>query len=59
MFDGATAISITLQAAEWNEVIAALIERPYRIAAPLIQKIGEQAQALQQSGGEESTYAPD
>jgi hypothetical protein len=38
-------ISIVLTPTEWNTVIAALIEAPYRIAAPLVQKIGEQARA--------------
>ena len=36
--------SITLEAQQWNGVMAALAETPYRIAAPLIQAISEQLQ---------------
>jgi hypothetical protein len=56
-------VTVTLQAQEWNSVLAALIEAPYRIAAPLVQKIGEQArgvtgQAKPPNGGEQA-HAPD
>lgn len=37
-------IAITLQAQQWNLVLAALGDAPYRIAAPLIAAITEQAQ---------------
>jgi hypothetical protein len=38
------AITITLEAQQWNVVLGALNEAPYRIAAPLINKIVEQVQ---------------
>jgi hypothetical protein len=37
-------VPVTLQAQEWNTVIGALMDAPYRIAAPLIGKIVAQAQ---------------
>jgi hypothetical protein len=37
-------LTITLEAQQWNSVMAALAETPYRIAAPLIQAISEQLQ---------------
>jgi hypothetical protein len=37
-------VAITLTALEWNAVLVALHEAPYRIAAPIIQKIVAQAQ---------------
>jgi hypothetical protein len=37
-------ISIVMLPSEWNVVLGLLVEAPYRIVAPLIQKIGEQAQ---------------
>ena len=37
-------MTITLQAQEWNQVLGTLNEAPYRVAAPLIQKIGQQLQ---------------
>ena len=40
-------ISITLEAQQWNAVLGALGEAPYRIAAPLINRIVEQVQAQQ------------
>jgi hypothetical protein len=53
MFDGPEAVSVTLTAAEWNVVIAALLA--YRPGAPVVQKIGEQARL--QDG--EATHASD
>lgn len=38
-------LSITLQAQEWNQIIALLGKAPYETVAHLIGKIGEQAQA--------------
>ena len=43
--DASAPITVTLQAQQWNVVLAALNEAPYRIAAPLIAAIGEQLQA--------------
>jgi hypothetical protein len=40
-------ITITLEAQAWNVVLAALGEAPYRVAAPLINRIMEQVQAQQ------------
>lgn len=41
----ATPIAVTLQAQEWNVVLGALGEAPYRLVAPVIAKISEQAEA--------------
>jgi hypothetical protein len=38
-------MSITLQAQEWQAVMEALAERPFKIAAPLIQKFNQQFEA--------------
>ena len=35
-------LTITLEAQQWNGVLAALSEAPYKLAAPLIQTMGEQ-----------------
>lgn len=37
--------SVTLEAQQWNAVLAALSEAPFRVAAPLIQDISGQLQA--------------
>jgi hypothetical protein len=42
-------MTVTLEAQQWNGVLAALAEAPYRVAAPLIQVMTEQLQ--QQSSG--------
>jgi len=44
--DAAMPINIVLEAQQWNQVLGALGESPYRIAAPLIQTIGQQLQAV-------------
>ena len=36
-------VTITLQAQQWNTILEVLHNAPYRIAAPLIQSISEQA----------------
>jgi hypothetical protein len=41
-------ISVTLEAQQWNVVLGALGEAPYRIAAPVIGKIIEQVQPQSQ-----------
>jgi hypothetical protein len=38
-------VSITLEARQWNLIIEVLHDVPYRVAAPLIQAIGQQAAA--------------
>jgi hypothetical protein len=40
-------ITITLEAQQWNVVLGALGEAPYRIAAPVIARIVEQVQSKQ------------
>ena len=66
--EATTPIPVTLQAVQWNQVIAQLTEGPYRIAAPLIQEIAKQTQAyvarlpMQRGNGElaiEATGDPD
>jgi hypothetical protein len=37
-------LAVTLQAQQWNQVIAVLHDAPYRVAQPLIRDIGEQLQ---------------
>lgn len=37
-------LSVSLQAQQWNQLIAVLHDAPYRIAQPLIREIGEQLQ---------------
>jgi uncharacterized membrane protein len=51
--DAATPMTITLQAQEWNSLISLLhdVPAPFRITAPLIQKITQQAQ-------EQASYMP-
>jgi hypothetical protein len=38
-------IAVTLQAQEWNQVMALLSDAPYRIVAGIIGKVGEQLTA--------------
>lgn len=42
--DATMMLSATLQAQEWNVILNTLNEAPYRVAAPLIQKLGQQLQ---------------
>lgn len=42
-----TPIPVTLQAQEWNLVLDVISDGRFRVVAPLIQKIHEQAQAAQ------------
>jgi hypothetical protein len=42
-------LSVTLEAQQWNQVLACLHDAPYRVAAPLIQSVGQQLQI--QTGG--------
>ena len=44
---------VTLEAQQWNGVLAALADAPYRIAAPLVQAIGEQLQRQAPMNGED------
>ena len=43
--EASTPIPVTLQAVQWNQVIALMTEGPYRVAAPLITEIAKQTQA--------------
>lgn len=45
MIDPATSISITMQAGQWDQVLNVLGDGAWKVVAPLIQKIVEQAQA--------------
>jgi hypothetical protein len=38
-------LTVTLEAQQWNAVMALLAEGPYRISAPLIQAIQQQCMA--------------
>lgn len=40
--DPSERLAVTLTAADWNAVLGALGEAPYRIAAPVVQRIMEQ-----------------
>lgn len=37
-------VTVTLAAQDWNVVLGALGEAPYRLAAPVVQRIMEQVQ---------------
>ena len=50
-------IEITLSAAEWNVVLGMLAEAPYRVAAPLINQIQEQARAVAAGGANGASEA--
>ena len=41
-------LTVTLEAQQWNAVMSAIVEAPYRIVAPLVQSITEQLQAQTQ-----------
>jgi hypothetical protein len=43
-----TQLTVTLDAQQWNGVLAALSDAPYKVAAPLIQAMTEQLQAQAQ-----------
>jgi hypothetical protein len=64
MMNPTTEVPITLQIAEWNAVLEQLMNGPYRIVAPLLEKIGAQARAAEgprwtaQPNGVDS-HAPD
>jgi len=40
-------VNLSLTSQELQQLLSLLIEAPYRVVAPLIQKIGEQARAQQ------------
>lgn len=44
--DATTMLEVSLQAQQWNSVLALLAEGPYRVAAPIIQAIAQQTQAI-------------
>jgi hypothetical protein len=45
--DPETPINITLQAQEWNIVLGAMGEAPFRLVNPIIQKLMSQVAAIQ------------
>lgn len=45
MLQATDEISVRLSAAEWNQVMAVLGEGPFRVVAPLLAKIRDQALA--------------
>jgi hypothetical protein len=45
--DATDLIAITLEARQWNVLIEALVDAPYRVAAPLINAIATQAKAAE------------
>jgi hypothetical protein len=45
---------VTLEAQQWNAVLAALLEAPYRIAAPLVQAVSEQLHAQATPNGHDA-----
>ena len=47
--DAGDPIAITLTASEWNVIIQALHEVPYRVAAPLITAIATQARRVEEA----------
>ena len=51
-------VTITLQAQEWNVVIEGLHELKYRLAAPIINSIGQQAMAPRQMAAEQEAQDP-
>jgi len=55
-------LTIRLTANEWNQVLAQLSEGPFRIVAPLIQKIRDQGMAHeaggQPNGAEDAQHVP-
>lgn len=55
--DATLPISVTLQAHEWNAVLTALSEGPFRVVAPLIQKINAQAQQAADVAGVQAAPA--
>jgi hypothetical protein len=48
-----TTLTITLEAQQWNQVMATLAEGPFRIVAPLIQEM--QRQCLAQDAQQQPT----
>ena len=45
-----TPLTVTMTAGEWNQVLGLLAEQPYRISAPLIIKIQNQAMSQHPAG---------
>jgi hypothetical protein len=53
--DPTTRFAVTLQAQEWNAVLACMAKATYEMAAPLIQGISQQLH--NQAGGDTTTNA--
>lgn len=52
-------ITVTLTATEWNQVLAQLAEGPFRIVAPLLGKIQQQATAQGGAAVPDGALQPD
>jgi hypothetical protein len=44
-------LTASLEAQQWNQVLALLAEAPYRLTAPIIQSLHEQLNVPQSRGG--------
>lgn len=51
-------LTVTLEANEWNNVLAALNEAPHRVAAPLIRKIVAAIETYQSTPAPEAEHIP-
>jgi hypothetical protein len=51
-----TPFTVTLEAQQWNAVLAALTDAPYRVSAPLIQAISNQLQEQASPNGADNLY---
>lgn len=60
-FEPDAPVAVTLAAAQWNGVIAALVKAPWELADPLIRSITAQitAQAPKLNGADQAVEAPD
>jgi hypothetical protein len=48
-------VTITLTAQEWNNIVAALMDAPYRVAAPILGKINAQSRTAHEPPAETET----
>jgi hypothetical protein len=53
-----TQLNISLEAQQWNGVMAALVKAPYELAAPLIQSISNQLQQQMPQNGVDQIGMP-
>lgn len=50
--------TVSLEAQQWNLVLGALQEAPFRVAAPLVQAISDQLQGQATRNGHDTIDAP-